>query len=275
MSLSRLELDGLGSPADIAARIHELEPGLPPQFGLEDLCRKLDIEAITEVATNGYEAALLMHPDKAFGSIVVAKGRSLQRRRFSIGHELGHFLIPTHMPRPGEPFECSLTDLQMVDTREKDRRRRIEAEANRFAAALLMPPRTVRRSIVYLKPDLAEVLRLAREFGVSKEAMARTYVEIQHVPIAVLVLQQGRLARVYRHPDMPWIEKRIGDMAPSDSIAKGPMLKPGELSDIDDCDPGTWFDDRGAARTEQLTEQCLGQANGFAMLLLHAKLVDG
>ena len=215
-----------------------------------------------------------MHPDKAFGSIVLAKGRSEERQRFSIGHELGHFLIPTHLPRSGEPFECTLADLHLTDTREKDRRRRIEAEANRFAAALLMPPRAVRTMMTSRRPDLAEVLRLASEFGVSKEAMARSYIDAQHEAIAVIVLQHGRLARVYRHSDMPWIERSFGTETPTDSIASGHLLKPGELSDIEECDPDLWFDARIATRVEQLTEQCPGQANGFTMLLLHAELVE-
>ena len=274
MKLSRLDLDGVGSPADIAARIHGLEPGLPPKFAIEELCRKLDIDKITLIPTQAFEAALLMHPNKAFGSIVLATGRSDERRRFSIGHELGHFLIPTHLPRSGEPFECTLADLHLTDTREKDRRRRIEAEANRFAAALLMPPRSVRTMMTSRRPDLAEVLRLAREFGVSKEAMARSYIDAQHEAIAVIVLQHGLLSRVYRHSDMPWIERSLGEEAPTDSIAYGHLLKPGELSDIEECDPDLWFNDRNAARIEQVTEQCLGQANGYTMLLLHADLIE-
>ena len=43
LTLSRLELDGLGSPAAIAERIHELDPDLPLDFSVEDLCRQLDI----------------------------------------------------------------------------------------------------------------------------------------------------------------------------------------------------------------------------------------
>lgn len=44
--LSRLELDGLGSPVDIARRIHELAPDLPLNFTVENVCRQLDIESI-------------------------------------------------------------------------------------------------------------------------------------------------------------------------------------------------------------------------------------
>lgn len=274
MSLTRLELDGLGSPSDIAARIHELAPDLPPCFAIEELCRQLDIDGITEVTTHAYEAALLMHPEKAYGSILVAKGRSDQRRRFSIGHELGHFLIPTHMPQADNPFECSLADLHLVDTREKDRRRRIEAEANRFAAALLMSPRGVRKGITSPRPNLLEILRLAREFGVSKEAMARSYIEAQHEAIAVLVVDRGRLARVYRHTDLPWIEVGVGQSVPADSLGCGHQLQPGEMSEVEECDPELWFNERSAGRIAMLTEQVLGQANGFAMLLLHAELIE-
>ena len=46
------------------------------------------------------------------------------------------------------------------------------------------------------------------------------------------------------------------------------------MSGIEECDPELWFDQRGAARIDVLTEQILGQANGFAMLLLHAELTD-
>ena len=108
MNLSRLDLDGLGSPVDVAARIHELEPDLAPKFAIDELCRALDIADIREVKTQAYEAALLMDANKAFGTILVATGRSDQRRRFSIGHELGHFLIPTHMPLPNEPVRPPL-----------------------------------------------------------------------------------------------------------------------------------------------------------------------
>ena len=61
---------------------------------------------------------------------------------------------------------------------------------------------------------------------------------------------------------------------PADSIASGHQLQPGETSDIEACDSELWFNQRGAARIDVLTEQLLGQANGFAMLLLHAELTD-
>ena len=124
------------------------------------------------------------------------------------------------------------------------------------------------------RPDLKEIKRLAREFGVSKEAMARSYIEAQYEAIAVLVLDRGRLARVYRHSELPWIETSVGKPVPPGSVATGHQLQPGEMSDIEECDPELWFNQRGAARINVLTVQLLGQANGFAMLLLHAELIQ-
>ncbi len=35
-----------------------------------------------------------------------------------------------------------------------------------------------------------------------------------------------------------------------------------------------WFGERDAERVDRLTEQMLGQQDGYAMLLLHAELLD-
>jgi hypothetical protein len=197
------------------------------------------------------------------------------RRRYSIGHELGHVLIPTHMPRPGQRFECSLADFHLLDTKEQDRRRRIEAEANRFAATLLMPPNRVRSGFTSRRPNVAEVVRLASEFDVSKEAMARAYVEAQREPVAIVLIQHGRILRLYRNgKHFPWITSRVGQSVPATSIASMFTLRPGECSDVEECEADIWIGDRDARRVTALTEQLLGQRDGFAMLLLHAEMLD-
>lgn len=275
MKISRLDLDGIGAPRAIAARIHQVENELSPAVPVEELCRALDIVSIDEMTTAGFEAALVMDVNKAAGGILVAAGRSRQRRRYSIAHELGHFLIPTHMPEPGEGFTCSLNDLHHLDTRERDRRKRIEAEANGFAAALLMPEPRLRACCGSRAPNLGEIVRLAREFDVSKEAMARAYVNAEREAVAVLVLRHGRIERVYRDPQIfPWIVPRRGERVPDGSIASGTPPPPGTASEIEECEPDTWFGERDSNRVDLLTEQLLGQSQGYAMLLLHAQLED-
>jgi hypothetical protein len=255
LKISRLDLDGLGSPRAIAARIHQLESNLPGAVPIEALCRALDITAIDEIETAGFEAALIMDVNKAEGGILVAAGRSRQRRRYSIAHELGHFLIPTHMPELGQGFTCALDDLHRLDPRERDRRRRIEAEANAFAAALLMPAARIRANVGSRPPNLSQIVELAREFDVSKEALARAYVDAHPEAVAVLVLRHGRIERIYRDPEIfPWIVPRAGASAPVGSLASDATPIAGKLSEVDDCEPDVWLGEGDANRVDVLTE---------------------
>lgn len=274
MTIGRIDLDGVGSPADIAALIHQLLPDLPLDFSIEALCKQFDITEIEEKPVTSFEAMLVMDPNKAWGSIVLAQGRRPERRRFSIGHELGHFLIPTHKPQAGQPFSCSLADLRLGDVREQDRRQRMEAEANRFAAHLLMPPARIRANHRSRQPDLSEVVRLASEFGVSREAMARGYIDAHRDTLAVVILHRGLVDRIYRSGDFPWIEVARGQPAPADSIASDHGLDPGQISEMEECEPETWLSVSGARNVEVLSEQVLSQQGAWATVLLHAELAD-
>lgn len=274
MTLSRIELDGVGSPTAIAARIHELDSDLPLDFSIEDLCRRLDIEGIEDKPFSSVAAMLLMHPDKAWGSIVVAQGTSPRRRWFSIGHELGHFLINSHRPRECLQFACSHADLRVENTREADRSKKMEAEANRFAAHLLMPPKRIRANIRSRQPDLAEVVRLAEEFDVSKAAMARSYVDAHREHLALVVVRNGRIEQAHRPDEFPWIEPSIGQPIPQESIMHGCMLVPGQTSPMEECDPETWLGPAAACKVEVLSEQVLAQRDGWAMVLLHAEIAE-
>lgn len=272
MTLSRIELEDIGSPAELARRIHKLAPDLPLAFGIEDLCRRLDISDIHDQSISSFAAALIMHPDKAWGEILVAKGTPRQRRRFSIGHELGHFLLPSHRPHRGLQFSCSNADLLTSETGAVDIARRMEAEANRFAAELLMPAKRIRSNLKSRQPDLAEIVRLADEFEVSKAAMARSYVEAHRETLALLVVRDGKIAQAHRPDGFPWIAPKIKDAVPQGSIFYEEPLRPGELSTMEECDPEVWLGMTATRKVEILSEQVLAQREGWAMILLHAEL---
>ena len=272
MTLSRIELEDIGSPVELARLIHELDPNLPLAFGIEDLCRRLDISHIHEEAISSFAAMLIMHADKAWGEIVLAKGTSPQRRRFSISHELGHFLIPSHRPRHGHRFSCSNADLHMSDTGAADHARRMEAEANRFAAELLMPARQIRSNLKSRQPDLAEIVRLAGEFNVSKAAMARSYVDAHRATLALLVVRDGKIAQSHRPDDFPWIAPKIKEAVPQGSVFHEQPLRPGEISEMEECDPEVWLGTSAARKVDILGEQILAQRDDWAMILLHAEL---
>jgi uncharacterized protein DUF955 len=86
------------------------------------------------------------------------------RRRFTIGHELGHWV----MHRTGqEALFCRRTS---VDEQAAPPARDIEEEASAFAAALLMPQWLFVREHTRCAGDLAE---LCRAFGTSETATQR------------------------------------------------------------------------------------------------------
>ncbi|WP_295636139.1 ImmA/IrrE family metallo-endopeptidase [Novosphingobium sp.] len=274
MNISRIDLDGVGSPTALVARILQLVPDLPIPVPIVTLCERLDIVGIEELHTEGFEAALLTDELRSSGTILVAKGRSPQRRRFSIGHELGHFLIPTHLPPPGGLLQCSADQLRMLDTKDQDKRRRMEAEANSFAALLLMPLTILRKHLQRIRqPDISDIVRLAKLFDVSKEAMSRSYVDYSREAIAIVVVSKGRVLRYYRNArHFPWIAIAPGMIVPADSVWHDRRLAPGEIGEIVEWEPDTWLDASSARKTVSMTEQLLGQDNGFSMFMLVAEM---
>jgi len=274
MKLSRLDLDGAGSPAALVLKILEAQPDLPLPVPLEDLCAALDISEIQTLITEGFAAALITDTVKSTGIILVAEGHGPARRRFSIAHELGHFLIPTHRAGPAG-FQCTSTDLAAVARREVDPRLRMEIEANRFAALLLIPPPHLRSELRQIRqPDITDIVRLASLFAVSKEALARAYVEHSREAVAIIVLRNGMVQRRYRNDrHFPWIAVQAGSPAPDGSLARVPP-NAGAASAPTECDLELWLGERDSRQVEQLTEQVLTQRNGYALLMLHAIMRD-
>jgi hypothetical protein len=85
-------------------------------------------------------------------------------------------------------------------------------------------------------------------------------------------LRVGEIDRVYRSEAFPWIEPRPGEGVPEDSIAHDNDLNPGQISEMEECDPETWLGEFAARKVDILSEQMLVQAGGWATVLLHAEL---
>ncbi|MFL0354835.1 ImmA/IrrE family metallo-endopeptidase [Erythrobacter sp. GH1-10] len=273
MKIERLDLDGVGAPRKLAERIHEIET-LPLAVPIEELCEALGILSIKEVETSAFEAALITDAVKSAGHILVNRNSPRHRRRFSIAHELGHFLIEAHRTRGDHPIECALQDLHLLNPRDRDKRIRIEGEANTFAADLLMPPRRIREYVGHVGVSLEVLVAMAREFEVSKEAMARAFVASHREPCAVIVSRNGRVERFYRHEDFPYLPVAKGKSLPFDCLATDDLAV-GTFTEPEEIEPDIWLSEHDAERVLALTEQALGQSNGFAMTLLQAELDEG
>ena len=104
---------------------------------------------------------------KEDGVIGVNQAHHPLRQRFTIAHELGHFLLGHGL---GEEHQEETVDDVF------DKPRPIEREANRFASALLMPEAWVKK---HVKKDGMEIEQLAKAFGVSKQAATIRLLELK------------------------------------------------------------------------------------------------
>lgn len=101
--------------------------------------------------------------------IGVNSQHSVNRRRFSIAHEIGHFDLHSGETYIDRGYRVHFRDLESGSGTKRE-----EMEANAFAAALLMPAKLVRDAFEKQPFELAEdddLGILARKFRVSTQAM--------------------------------------------------------------------------------------------------------
>jgi Zn-dependent peptidase ImmA (M78 family) len=276
MQITRMDLADKGSPEGIVMAILKAEPNLPVPVPIEELCRRLDIIEIQALTTASFEGGLLTDRERSNGIILVKNGVSPQRRRFTLGHELGHFLMPSHVPDTQGRFLCSEKDMLLLNPKEGDRRAKMEVEANRFSSLLLMPPPALRAELGKKSaPSLEHMLALAKKFDVSKDAMARTYAEYHPEPIAFVVVRDGKVVRNYRNTiRFPFITALRGKAVPERSLFYRKGLQIGVASDVDTRLPDNWIDVERGRQAPRMSEQVYLQANGFALIMLWYEPAD-
>ena len=273
MPISRKDLADAGSPEALVKRILQAEPKLTVPVPIQDLCARLGILGIENLDTSEFEGGLVTDAKRSDGTILVKHGGEL-RRRFTIAHELGHFLMASHVPDQPGRFLCKSSDLLRLMAKAGDQRQRREVEANRFATLLLMPPHLLREAIAaFREPDLHHVLLLARDFAVGKETAARAYVQYYPERIAIVVAGNGRVQRCYRSLSFPDIICAAGSPVPTGSLYHGGPHRPNSASAIAACRPDLWIDVKRDLRAPTLYEQVYLQPNGFAMILLRLEPV--
>jgi Zn-dependent peptidase ImmA (M78 family) len=270
MSVSLIDLADCGSPEKLAIEIFKKEPGLVAPVPIEKLAMQLGITEIKELDSDGYQGGLITTDTKSKGVILVNKRLRPGRRRFTLGHELGHFLIPTHRPTGADRFLCSFEDMLANDRKAFDQRMRWEAEANRFASLILMPPHLFRKEVNAKRDaDLKHIVDLADRYKVSKESAGRTYVDFRDDAVALLVTHNGRLLRSYRRQDdFPFISVRWGAEIPRGSLLLRKKHAISSVSEIEETDSGVWLDVTRGARPPTVFEQVHQQHDGYALVLL-------
>jgi Zn-dependent peptidase ImmA (M78 family) len=274
--IDMMSLADLGQPRRIAFEIHKQlraqYGSVPLRMPLAEVASAVGIAGIKEFDTDAFDGTLLIRD--GVGAIGIRAGMSPGRRNFTIGHELGHFLIPTHRMR-NRKFECTPKHMRYQRARpaEWDQRpaaERIEVEANEFAAAFLVPAAEYRaeRAKLARRSDVSHIRPLAEAFGVSQEMMASVYVGQSPKPTAVVTSQNGIVRRIIAKPDFPYLGLRNGMEIPRGSLTRDfrAVNDVGAVSAVEDIEIHTWAERKGAIAS--LCEQAIIQRNGWAMTML-------
>ena len=144
-----------------------------PPINVRELAARLKVDVQLKEFPDEVSGALYRGRERSV--IAVNAGHVATRQRFTIAHELGHFMLhhdsPAHYDREkqvGVHFRAKATGAAW-DSKE--------IEANRFAAELLMP----RKLLIARVGDSAEfdAAQLAEEFEVSPEAMTYRLAELR------------------------------------------------------------------------------------------------
>jgi len=273
MPISRKDLANAASPEALVKRILQAEPNLAIPVPIQELCAGFGIVGIEDFDISEFEGGLVTDAKRAEGTILVKRGGK-PRRRFTIAHELGHFLMAHHVPDQPGRFLCKGSDLLRLTAKEGDQRQRREVEANRFATLMLMPPHLLRKAMAaFPGADLQHVLALACDFAVAKETAARAYVQYHSGRIAIVVSGNGRVQRSYSSLAFPDIICAVSSPVREHPLLQSTSHRPNATSDAAACRPELWIDVKRDLRAPTLFEQVYVQPNGFALILLRLEPV--
>ena len=145
------------------------------------IAKDLDIEVHAKPVKAAGASGMLIRVGQAFAIAYATHIESQGFRRFSIGHELGHFLLPGHA-------EAILDDKGVHESFAGFRSDNVfEKEADSFAAALLMPGGPFSAALRKTEPGLEAIEDLATLCLTSLPATAIRYAQFADYPVAVVV----------------------------------------------------------------------------------------
>lgn len=268
IKLDLIEFADLVRPTDIVDQILEQNICIDGPVPLEKIAKAAGIKEIQYVPLNSFEGTLLANDAKSEGVIVINSGARHQRQRFTLGHELGHFLIPRH----GHDMKCSKSDLAAKPSKGMSSSVAIEAEANLFSAELLMPRKLLSKLSTFNREPSIEGIKLTAEnFDVSFQAMAVRFADIHDYPIAFVMSRNGKVEFGYKRDNHPfWLKVgRRGDSIPPKSLTGMSDASNEETLFSDECFSSMWFDgNRYYDLPENLIEEVYVQKDGYVATIL-------
>ena len=183
-----------------------------------------------------------------------------QHRRFTAGHELGHYHLEGHVE---QMFAGGTKWVMSTGSHFHGQADQVEREADFFASELLMPEPMV-KPLVKGIPSLRQVRSIAARCDVSLSAAAITVARLTGEPLAIIVSREGVIEWPSLSPALsafPWALLRLkGAWAPRGSGAYRLGHDRGAVEENAVIEEGgllcNWFPD--APRDVDVVEESIG-----------------
>ena len=197
----------------------------------------------------------LMKVGDAFGIMYSSRFASDGFKRFTVGHELGHYFLEGHVQhlfKDGAGIHHSDSGFLSNDAYER--------EADSFAAGLLMPKALFKKASEAAGQGLAAIEALAELCGTSVTATAIRYALLSTEPVAVVCSVGEKISFAFMSkslkdcPGITWIKKGTGLPANSATMVlnrDAPKVTGGRRAN-DTTTFADWFDGDDTELTEEV-----------------------
>lgn len=229
---------------------------------LKEVAHGVGIWNIQEKELNSIEGALIVPEGKIEGEIILNSNQDTNRKRFTLAHEIGHFVHPLHQPDIEGRFNCSNDDIFKPYGRSKISI--IEDQANEFASELLIPKNSL-TPLLKLNSGINfdEIISFSEKMMVSKAFLLRKIQPHCNTPTAFIFSLNGIIR--YIHSDrFPRIKVWSKQSIPHDSISVRDVPN-NSFSKKIEVSPNIWLS-KNLSGT--LYEQLYVQENGYRITLL-------
>jgi Zn-dependent peptidase ImmA (M78 family) len=170
-------------PEDYARQLLA-ELNLSRAKNLDDLLIPLRLK-VKEVDALDFEGTLVCRKNRAKGIIGIKSNiREEGRKRFTICHEIGHFILPGH-----GTFSCKSSDIESLKYSINAR----ESEANRFASELLLLAKEVYPLVRQNKATISLAKKISADFETSLTAAALKIVDLSDESCAMVLSVDGKI----------------------------------------------------------------------------------
>lgn len=259
-----MELGDCFTPRELVDEIFRQCPNLTLPVPIREIASAVGISAIQPMAADDVEGMLVADETKSHGVIFYRQKSPEGRQRFTIGHELGHFLLLHH----GARQNCLPSDIRAMFG--SSTLQQLEAEANEFSERLLMPDSEVERSINGVAPTLEALRIIESEFGMSFEAIANKCATFSRKPFALVYSKDGIVRYCWKNNTkfQYWIPLKKGDPLPSGGLSLDSSQQE-KISNLIEVNPQVWLgDSQRCPFPNTFLEQTYTQKDGYQVTLL-------